>query len=154
MEIAPEVGVKDEGGDQEAEAGEDDVARTGADLLQRQALHEEGRGGQRGGGEGDQTGLLRGEGEPCRRSEEERPCAGFPFRAGIQVANACLEHHEEETGEEHFLDEVRREEGEEGRRAEQDGKQEAGDETLRETLQGRDSEDESKDGEHEGRAAE
>ena len=153
VEIAPEIRIEDARDDQEAENGQDAVARACADILQRQALHEEGRGGQRGGGEGDKASLLRGEGEAGRRSEEKRPRAGFPFRAGIQVANACPKHHEEEAGEEHFLDEVGCEEGEEGGRAEQDGEHEAGDEALREALQGGDAEDEAEDGEYKRRAA-
>ena len=153
VEVASEVGVEDGRDDQESEHGQHGVTRTCANLLQRQALDEEGRGGQRGGGEGDQAGLFRGEGESRARPEEERPCAGFPFRAGVQVANARPEHHKKEAGEEHLLDEVRCEEGEEGRRTEQQGEDEAGDEALREAFQGEDAEDKSKDGEHEGRAA-
>ena len=97
-------------------------------------LDEEGRGGESGGEEGDQAGLLRGEGECRGRAEEERPGARFPLFPRMEIAGAGPEHHEEETGEENLLDIVGREEGEEGRSAEQQGEHEAGHDALREAF--------------------
>ena len=153
VEVASEIGIENACDDEEAEDGQNAVARVRADLLQRHPPDEERRGGECGGGEGDQAGLLRGEGESGGRSEEERPRARLPLRAGVEVPRAGPEHHCQETGEERLLDEVRREEGEEGGRAEQQGEDDTRDEAFREALQCGEAEDEREGGEHERRAA-
>ena len=158
---------EEDGGEEEAERGEDDVLDVGARDVRRvvpeaeDAERPQSAEREPGGGEGEEAGCLGREGEPGADAEEKRPGARLEAARrrnvrteGPPVADAGPEHHQGKTGQQHLLDEVRREEREERRGADEEDGHERAQPGTGEPEDGVGEEDEAEDGEEEGRAAE